>query len=97
MDKPCDWRVCVRDRQWRDILISYKIAGDDKDFLDSVHADLCHAEEERDYYYLILNGDWPSSVGQLQRALKDAKKKKKKEVRLQTVDVTSRESSGNDL
>ena len=71
----CNCRSCEETSRYFKII--NQLSDDDKKFMNDVYERLSHDSFDRDYYWCILNGQWPTSVEQLTRALELAKEKRK--------------------
>ena len=71
----CKCRLCIRHRR----MDSLRKRGTRKQLvaaLDELMNHLCDVEADLNYHQVIMDGSWPSSVEQLQKALKRARKVK---------------------
>jgi len=70
---PCECQVCIRHRRLRSV--ADKLSEDDARWLLDMGEEFDHIDENLCYYRSIVDGDWPSSVEILDRALERARGK----------------------
>ena len=73
----CDCKLCQRGDKIDEFFKKYSFELEDRKWLNEMFILLCNVEEDLDYQNCVLHGDWPSSVEQLERALEQAREKRK--------------------
>lgn len=73
----CDCRLCQRSKRQEAFFRDYPLKLQDRKWLNGIFNQLYEVEAALEYKNCVLSGDWPSSWEQLERALEQARKKRK--------------------
>jgi len=74
----CTCEYHLRENRWKEALSKYDLPNEVIKIINEIQERLAYTEEDKEYYELILNGSWSSSVDILERSLAIAKKKKER-------------------